>query len=149
MEEITFRSRKQKLMRKLRFWASDNNIELYGTVKEARGGTDGYMQNGSTRKGTKIYCVNESGIYVWGGEKGWIIAKSPVNLLTRKKKVKNNLAIEMYDNGKYVDTFDSITDCSINTGIAYQTIYSNLRGFTVKIYGKYTFNRVEQQEVKK
>lgn len=67
MGETVDRNRKAKMMTRLRVWASLNGINLYGTIKEARQGIDGYMQNGSTRKGTKLYGVNDFRIYVWGG----------------------------------------------------------------------------------
>lgn len=141
MGETVDRNRKAKMMTRLRVWASLNGIDLYGTVKEARQGIDGYMQNGSTRKGTKLYGVNDFRIYVWGGtEKGWVVAKKRDG---RKKnnKVKNNLPIEMYEDGDYVATFDSVSDCASKTGIPYTTIYSNIRGFAKDVYGTYTFKR--------
>ena len=72
MEEILFRGRKHQLMTKLRVWASENRITLYGKVSKT--GTKRFMQNGSTRKGTKLYCIDDDGIYSWGGiHKGWIL----------------------------------------------------------------------------
>lgn len=141
MEETVDRNRKAKMMTRLRLWASDNGIELYGTIKEAREGITGYMQNGSTRQGTKLYGVNDYRIYVWcGKDKGWVEANKPV-VLKKNKKVKNNLPIEMYEDGEHVATFNSVSDCSNKTGIPYTTIYSNIRGFSKDVYGTYTFKR--------
>lgn len=145
MEGTVYRNRKDKMMTKLRLWARYSGVELYGTIKESREGIYGYMQNGSTRKGTKLYGVSENGVYVWGGKTtGWTKAKDPVIPSNRKKKVENNLPIEMFEDGDYVDTFGSIASCSNQTGIAYQTIYSNLRGYSANVYGKYTFQRAEK-----
>lgn len=57
-------------MTKLRIWASENKVTLYGKVNG--NATGGYTQNGATRKGTKLYLVDRDGIYSWGGIKnGW------------------------------------------------------------------------------
>lgn len=70
MEEDYPRSHKKRMMAKLRLWASENQIKLYGKVKETS--SEGYMQYGSTRYSNKFYLVDRDGIYTWRGfEKGW------------------------------------------------------------------------------
>lgn len=57
-------------MTKLRAWASERGITLYGKVKEAPDG--GYMQWGHTHNGSRFYLVDKDDIYRWGGMlEGW------------------------------------------------------------------------------
>lgn len=70
LEEYYPRSHKERMMSKLRMWASENRIKLHGTVKETA--TEGFMQHGHTRHSDKLYLVDKEGIYTWRGHvKGW------------------------------------------------------------------------------
>lgn len=75
MEEEYIKSPKGKKLDRLRVWASEHRISLYGKVKEkfsADQNNVGYMQFGSTRKSSKLYLVDNDGIYVWRGiRNGW------------------------------------------------------------------------------